>query len=203
MDRGARWATVHGVARESDTAERLATTTLLDKAEGLSSYSPEGRQTGERPAAGKLTLTVSAPRFPVRVTRNCWHVFLGPTAGELVAAGLGRAWHCAPLSRQGPRPTAQCTAQEARPKATITLGLPHHQHVYPGELGGWGAGRREQNGKTRERKRDKGTARSQKGNEGIRSRPGSGTVLHESQAVSSSGWGRERPPTPLELHRTF
>ena len=63
------------------------------------------------------------------------------------------------------------------------MGLPYHQYVYSGELGGRGAGRREQNGKTRERKKDKGTAQSQKGNEGIRSRPGLGSVLHESQAL--------------------
>ena len=100
-------------------------------------------------------------------------------------------------SAQGPKLRTHM-AQEAKPKAIITLGLPHHQYVYSRELGGWGAGRREWNGKTRERKKDKGTAQSQQGKEGIGSHPGSGTVPHESQALSAhQGWGENDHPLPV------
>ena len=83
--------------------EQLNTTTMLDKAEGLSRLQSRGEADRGTPCRWDADPHLSG------LTGNCWHVFLGPTAGGLVSVGLGQAWQGAPLSGQCPRPKAKHT----------------------------------------------------------------------------------------------
>lgn len=179
------------LARESDTQRSdWDRHHPARQSRGPSSYSPGGGRPGNALPLSRPSLRLHRAPCP-----GDWELLAcisGPTAGELIS-GLGRAMHR--FVKTGPKATAQHTAQEVQPKATITLGLPHHQHVYPGELGGWGAGRRNRTGKTRERKRDKGTARSQKGNEASGSRLGQGlSCTSRRRSVYQGGAENARSP---------